>query len=243
MDRRHAVKLAASAALTSLGTSLIGPGPRPAVAQAAGSTAFTLPPLGYAFEALEPHIDTQTMRIHHGTHHAAYVRNLNAIVEKHPQLAKSPMEKTLASIGSLPADIREGVRNNMGGHWNHTFFWAVMTPGGAKSPSGRLKEAIDSSFGSVAGMQEAVNKAGLGRFGSGWAWLGVKRDGKLTVFSTPYQDTPHMIPGVRGAIIGVDVWEHAYYLKHQAARGAYLSAWWNAVNWDKAADNFNRLTI
>lgn len=244
MNRRDAVKMTASGALAALGASGVIPrsGSGSAAAQAGAAPAFALPPLGYAFEALEPHIDTLTMRIHHGTHHAAYVRNLNALVEKHPQLAKAPMEKTLAAITSLPAEIRDGVRNNMGGHWNHSLFWTVMTPGGAKAPSSKLKDAIDAAFGSVAGMQDAVNKAALGRFGSGWAWLGVRRDRKLAVFSTPYQDTPHMVSGVRGAVIGVDVWEHAYYLKHQAARGAYLTAWWNVVNWDKAAENFARAT-
>jgi Fe-Mn family superoxide dismutase len=241
MNRRDAVKLTASAALATFGPSAATLSAGPAAAQAPAQ-AFTLPPLGYAFDALEPHIDTQTMRIHHDTHHGAYVKNLNALLEKQPSLAQVPMEQTLAAISALPAEIQEGVRNNMGGHWNHSFFWTVMAPGGARAPSGKLKEAIEAAFGSVAAMQEAVNKAGLGRFGSGWAWLGLGTDGKLAVFSTPYQDTPHMVSGMRGgAVLGVDVWEHAYYLKHQAARGAYLTAWWNTVNWDKAAENFGRL--
>jgi Fe-Mn family superoxide dismutase len=242
MNRRDAVKLAAGAALATVSPSAVVLGAGPAAAQAPGSQAFTLPPLGYAFDALEPHIDARTMQIHHDVHHAAYVRNLNAIVEKHPALAKAPMEETLSSISALPAEIQDGVRNNMGGHWNHSYFWTLMAPGGAKEPGGKLKEAIDAAFGSVAGLQETVNKAGLGRFGSGWAWLGVRTDGKLAVFATPYQETPHMVSGMRGAVLGVDVWEHAYYLKYQAARGNYLTAWWNVVNWDKAAENFGRLT-
>lgn len=238
MDRRDAIKLAAGAAVVTIGSAAPV---LPAVAQGPGAAAFTLPPLGYAFDALEPHIDAQTMRIHHGTHHAGYVKNLNALVAKHPALAKVPMEETLSAIEALPAELRDGVRNNMGGHWNHSFFWQVMAPGGSKAPSGELKAAIETGFGSLAALQDAVNKAGLGRFGSGWAWLGVGRDGKLKVFSTPYQDTPHMVAGIRGAVLGVDVWEHAYYLKHQAARGAYLAAWWNVVNWERAEQNYKKL--
>ncbi len=241
MNRRDAVKLAASAALATIGPASTMLDARPAAAQAAGGGPFTLPPLGYAFDALEPHIDARTMQIHHDTHHAAYVRNLNALVEKDPALAKAPMDETLAKLASVPEAIRDGVRNNMGGHWNHSFFWKAMAPGGAKQPTGKLKAAIDAEFGSLAGMQDAVNKAGLGRFGSGWAWLGVRSDGKLGVFATPYQDTPHMVAGMRGAVLGVDVWEHAYYLKYQAARAAYLTAWWNVVNWDAAGEGFGRL--
>jgi len=241
MNRRDAVKLTASAALATIGPASSLLGSAPALAQAASGGPFTLPPLGYAPEALEPHIDAQTMRIHHGTHHAAYVRNLNALVEKHPAVAKAPMEQTLGNLAAVPEAIRDGVRNNMGGHWNHSLFWKAMAPGGSKAPGGKLKSAIDASFGSVAGLQDAVNKAGLGRFGSGWAWLGVRRDGKLAVFATPYQDTPHMVEGMKGAVLGVDVWEHAYYLKYQAARAAYLTAWWNVVNWDAAGESFGRL--
>ena len=240
MNRRDAVKLAAGAVLLPISEAAYRAAP--AAAQTPTPAHFSLPPLGYAFEALEPHIDTQTMRIHHGTHHAGYVRNLNGLVEKHPALATVPMEQTLASIGALPAAIQDGVRNNMGGHWNHSLYWQVMTPGGAREPSGNLKTAIDGTFGSIAALKEAVNKAGLGRFGSGWAWLGVGSDGKLAIFATPYQDTPHMVQGIKGGVLGVDVWEHAYYLKHQAGRAAYLSAWWNVVNWDHAAANFARLS-
>ena len=239
MNRRDAVKLTAGAALAAVAPAVPIVGVGHALAQA--PQAFVLPPLGYGFETLEPHIDAETMRIHHGTHHAGYVKNLNALAEKHAPLAKAPMEKTLAAIGKLPADIRDGVRNNMGGHWNHSFFWQLMAPGGAKEPPAKLKLAIEKSFGSVLAMREAVTTAGLTRFGSGWVWLGVGRDRKLKVFSTPYQDTPHMVDGIQGVVLGVDVWEHAYYLKHQAARGAYLKTWWNVVNWDKAEENYGRL--
>ena len=238
MDRRDAIKLTVSAAAVTIGSAAAV---LPAIAQGTQSDAFTLPPLGYAFDALEPHIDAQTMRIHHGTHHAGYVKNLNALAARLPALGKTPMEETLRAIATLPADLRDGVRNNMGGHWNHSFFWQVMAPGGAKAPSGALKTAVEATFGSVAALQDSVNKAGLGRFGSGWAWLAVGRDGKLQVFSTPYQDTPHMVADVRGAVLGVDVWEHAYYLKHQAARGSYLTAWWNVVNWNQVDENYKKL--
>lgn len=243
MNRRDSIKLAVGASAAALLPPLVGTGADAALAQTVAPPAFTLPPLGYAVDALEPHIDAETMRIHHERHHAGYVKNLNAIVTDHPSLAGVPMAKTLRTIDKLPAAIQDGVRNNMGGHWNHSFFWQLMTPGGAKEPTGKLKAAIDEAFGSVAAMQDAVNKAGLGRFGSGWAWLGVGAQGKLVVFSTGNQDTPHMVAGVRGAVVGVDVWEHAYYLKHRSARGAYLAAWWNVVNWDKASEVYEQLLV
>lgn len=241
MQRRNFMKVAASAAGGMWLVPLAGAMSGQALAQTPPAGPFTLGPLGYGFDALEPHIDAATMRIHHGTHHAAYVRNLNAIAAQHPALGQQPMEKVLADISSLPEAIRDGVRNNMGGHWNHTFFWSLMQPGGAMAPSGRLRSEIDASFGSVVGLQEAVNKAALGRFGSGWAWLGVGADKKLAVFATPYQDTPHMVTGMRGAVLGVDVWEHAYYLKHQAGRANYLKDWWNVVNWDVAGKAYDTL--
>lgn len=244
MNRRDLVKLTAGAVVAGgtpplvLGAALAQGTSPVAGAVSAKPAPFVLPALGYAPDALEPHIDATTMRIHHGTHHAGYVRNLNLLAEKYPPIATAPMERTLASIGNLPVAIRDGVRNNMGGHWNHSFFWDLMTPGGPKAPTGALNDAIISAFGSVPAMQEAMNAAALSRFGSGWAWVGVGRDRKLTVFSTPYQDTPQMIAGVRGAVLGVDVWEHAYYLKHQASRANYLKAWWNTVNWDKSSARF-----
>ena len=208
----------------------------PAPAPAAGP--YTLPPLGYAFEALEPHIDAQTMKIHHDNHHQAYVTNMNGLAPKMGDLAKLPPVEVVSKLSAVPEDIRGAVRNNLGGHWNHSFFWELMTPGGAKEPTGELKAAIDGAFGSFAGMTEKVNQAGLTRFGSGWAWLAVDKDKKLVVFNTPYQDTPHMEMMARGAVIGVDVWEHAYYLKYQNKRPDYLAAWWNTVNWEEINKRF-----
>ena len=229
-DRRHALKLTLGAA-AGLAAS------RAAVAQApAAKPVIALPPLGYANEALEPHIDATTMMIHHDRHHAAFVTNLNGLVERFPDLAtKSPAE-IMANPASIPEAVRGPVRNNLGGHYNHSFFWDLMTPGGAKAPAGDLKSAIDGAFGSVAAMQEKVNAAGLARFGSGWAWLVVNKDKKLDVMSTPNQDTP--LETGATPLIGVDVWEHAYYLKYQNRRADYLKTWWNVVNWDKAAGHF-----
>ncbi len=230
MHRRDMMKLVAG---TFAGTSFS----RAAFAQSAA--AFTLPPLGYAFDALEPSIDATTMKIHHDNHHAAYVNNLNGLVAKWPDLAKTPMEQILTNLASTPDDVRTGVRNNLGGHWNHTFFWDLMAPGGPKEPTEEVKSAINAAFGDVAGMKAAVKQAALARFGSGWSWLAVGKDGKLTVFSTANQDTPHMDLGAK-PILGVDLWEHAYYLKYQSKRADYVDAWWNTVNWDKVAANLKK---
>lgn len=196
--------------------------------------AFTLPPLAYATDALEPHIDAQTMEIHHDRHHQAYVDNLNKAIDGTDNADKS-LDELVKNAGS----ISPAVRNNGGGHWNHTFFWEILTPGGATEPSGKLADAINETFGSLDGLKEKVNTAGATRFGSGWAWLIVK-DGKLEVTSTPNQDNPLMdVAEVKGTpILGVDVWEHAYYLKYQNKRPAYLAAFWNVVNWDKVAEKY-----
>jgi superoxide dismutase, Fe-Mn family len=193
-----------------------------------------LPPLPYAKDALEPHIDALTMEIHHDKHHQAYVNNLNAALEKHPEIELS-LEDMLGNLAGVPEDIRGAVRNNGGGHWNHTFFWDLMTPGGSKEPVGSLKDAVMSTFGSAEELKAKLTAAGVGRFGSGWAWLVVK-DGKLEIVSTANQDTPLEL-GVK-AVIGVDVWEHAYYLKYQNKRPDYLGAWWSTINWDKAQANY-----
>ena len=236
MNRRQTLKLLAGAAAFAGSTTALG---RVAFAQAAA--AFTLPPLGYPYEALEPHIDTATMNFHHRNHHNAFIVNLNGLAGKYPDLtAKSP-EEIVSKLGAVPDAIRTAVRNNMGGHWNHTFFWDLMSPGGPKTPVGDLKNAIDGTFGGFDQMKAALKQSGVTRFGSGWAWLAVK-DGKLTVFNTPYQDTPHMDPNGAMPVIGIDVWEHAYYLKHQYQRGNYVDAWWNVVNWNKAAENFRKAT-
>lgn len=201
---------------------------------------FELPPLPYDVAALEPSIDSQTMTIHHDKHHAAYVNNLNAAIKDTDLDGKSLLD-LIKDINALPADKRGPVRNNGGGHWNHTMFWEIMGPGGGGAPSGELASAIDAAFGSFDAMKEAVNKAGIGRFGSGWAWVIVGADGKLAITSTPNQDNPLMsgIAEVTGQpILGVDVWEHAYYLKYQNRRPDYLTEWWNTVNWKAVADRF-----
>jgi Fe-Mn family superoxide dismutase len=194
--------------------------------------AFTLPPLPYASNALEPYIDQQTMEIHHGKHHNAYVTNLNAAIAGTEHENKS-LEELLANVSKLPV----AVRNNGGGHWNHTFFWNIMAPNAGGSPSGDLAAAIDAAFGSFEKFKEEFTKAAVGRFGSGWAWLVVLPDGSLKVCSTPNQDNPLMdIAEVKGTpIFGLDVWEHAYYLKYQNRRPDYVAAFWNVVNWNEVA--------
>ena len=234
MDRRQTLKLLAGAAAFAGSATTMG---RAVFAQA---KPFTLPPLGYPYEALEPHIDTATMNFHHKNHHNAFITNLNGLVDKYPDLATKTPEQIVSNLSAVPDAVRTPVRNNMGGHWNHTFFWELMTPGGAKAPTGELKSAIDGTFGDFDKMKAAVKQAAVGRFGSGWAWLAVK-DKKLTIFNTPYQDSPHM-DNAAMAVAGIDVWEHAYYLKHQYKRGDYVDAWWNVVNWDKAAANFKKAT-
>ena len=197
--------------------------------------AFTLPALPYAHDALEPYIDAQTMQIHHGKHHQAYVDNLNKAIA-----GTEHETKTLEELVKIAASISPAVRNNGGGHWNHSFFWQILGPAGGEAPSGHLAEAINSTFGSLDGLKEKMNAAGTTRFGSGWAWLLVK-DGKLEVSSTPNQDNPLMdIAEVKGTpILGIDVWEHAYYLKYQNKRPDYLAAIWNVINWKKVAEHFD----
>jgi Fe-Mn family superoxide dismutase len=201
--------------------------------------AHELPPLPYDYAALEPHIDEQTMRIHHDKHHGTYVTNLNAALEKHPELQDRSVEDLLRSMDSVPEDIRTAVRNNGGGHANHTFFWDIMTPGGPKEPPRELATAL-GKLGGLDSVKEQVNKAGVARFGSGWAWITTGRGGELKIESTANQDSPLM--EARTPILGVDVWEHAYYLKYQNRRPDYLKAWWNVVNWEKVAEAFARAT-
>jgi Fe-Mn family superoxide dismutase len=197
--------------------------------------SYTLPPLPYAFDALEPYIDAKTMEIHHDKHHAAYVTNLNKALEAQPDLAKLPIEELLAKINTVPEAIRTAVRNNGGGHLNHSMFWKIMKKDGGKEPTGDLASAISAAFGSFAEFKTKFNDAGTKRFGSGWAWL-LFRDGKLVIESTANQDNPIMDGGK--AVFGLDVWEHAYYLKYQNRRPEYLEAWWNTVNWQQVAENF-----
>lgn len=198
--------------------------------------AFTLPALPYAFDALEPHIDKQTMEIHHGKHHQAYVDNLNKAIAGTPNEGKS-LEELVAKAGS----ISPAVRNNGGGHWNHSFFWEILGPNAGGKPSGKLADAINETFGSFEALQEKINTAGTTRFGSGWAWLIVKDD-KLEVTSTPNQDNPLMdVAEVKGTpILGMDVWEHAYYLKYQNKRPDYLKAIWNVIDWKKVAKHYEK---
>ena len=196
---------------------------------------YELAPLPYPHNALEPNIDETTMQIHHGRHHQAYVNNLNAALEKHPDFQMG-LEDMLRDLSKVPEAIRGAVRNNGGGHYNHAFFWNLMTPGGASAPTGELAAAITAAFGGLDGLKEKMNAAGTTRFGSGWAWLVVNKDGQLEVLSTANQDTPLEL-GAK-PVLGVDVWEHAYYLKYQNKRPDYLGAWWGTVNWDKAEANY-----
>lgn len=197
---------------------------------------FEVPPLGYAFDALEPHIDKQTMTIHHDKHHAAYVTNLNAAIEKHPELAGKSAEDLIKDLNAVPDDIRTAVRNNGGGHVNHSMFWSIMKPGGGGTPTGPLADAISKAFGDFEKFKTQFNDAGVKQFGSGWVWLAKGADGGLKILSTPNQDNP-MSQGLQ-PVIGNDVWEHAYYLKHQNKRADYLAVWWNVVDWNAAAARF-----
>ena len=196
--------------------------------------AHELPALPYATNALEPHIDARTMEIHHGKHHAAYVTNLNKALESAPDLAAKSIDDLVKNIAAVPEAIRGAVRNNGGGHWNHSLFWSQMKAGGSE-PTGKLADAIGAAFGDLAGMKEKFAAAGVGRFGSGWAWL-ITTGGTLSIESTPNQDNPLM--DGKQAILGLDVWEHAYYLKYQNRRPDYIAAWWNVVNWSDVASRY-----
>jgi superoxide dismutase, Fe-Mn family len=242
MDRRKFLVKTGFAGAGLLGAGTIAPSllsvePRPDfksyLTMEDKPVAFTLPPLPYPFDALEPYIDAKTMEIHHDKHHGTYVSNLNKALEGHPDLQAKSLDDLLKGLDSVPENIRMTVRNNGGGAWNHTLFWQWMKKGGGGEPKSDLAAGINSSFGSFAGFQEKFKAAGLGRFGSGWAWLIVK-DGKLAIDSTPNQDTPYFLAGK--AVLGLDVWEHSYYLKYQNRRADYIDAWWNVVNWDKATE-------
>jgi len=198
--------------------------------------AYELPPLPYPKEALEPFIDAQTMEIHHGKHHAAYVTNVNKAIAGKPDLEKKTVEQLISGLDTLPADIRTAVRNNGGGHANHSMFWKLMAPKSGGAPSGKLGDGIKAVFGSLDAFKEKFEAAGLGRFGSGWAWLIVNKTGQLEVVSTANQDSP-LMEGNK-PVLGCDVWEHAYYLKYQNRRADYLKAWWNLVNWEEASKNY-----
>ena len=197
---------------------------------------FELPPLPYAYEALEPTIDTTTMQIHHDKHHAAYVNNLNAALEKHPEFETGSIWELVMKIDQVPEDIRTAVRNNGGGHANHSIFWGVMGPNAGGAPTGELADAINKAFGTFDDFKAKFKAAGVGRFGSGWSWLVLEKGGGLAVMSTANQDNP-LMEG-KGPLLGIDVWEHAYYLKYQNRRPDYIDAWWNVVNWDAVAKEY-----
>ena len=197
--------------------------------------AFTLPALPYDFAALEPHIDAKTMETHHGKHHQTYVNNLNAAIEKAPELASKSLDDLMQNVNTLPEAVRTPIRNNGGGHWNHSMFWQIMAPKAGGEPGGNLGAAIKSAFGDFAKFREQFSAAGVGRFGSGWAWL-INTGGKLSITSTPNQDNP-LMEGQK-AVMGLDVWEHAYYLKYQNRRPDYITAWWNVVNWKEVEKRY-----
>ncbi len=199
--------------------------------------AFTLPPLPYSADALEPSIDRQTMEIHHDKHHGTYVNNLNAALEKHPELQSKSLEDLLRAVNTIPEDIRTAVRNNGGGHANHSMFWQIMGPNAGGQPTGAIADALKSSFGSFDAFKDQFTKAALGRFGSGWAWL-IDQNGRLTIDSTANQDSP-LMEGKK-PVLGLDVWEHAYYLKYQNRRADYINAWWNVVNWTEINKRLTR---
>jgi superoxide dismutase, Fe-Mn family len=198
--------------------------------------AFTLPSLPYDFAALEPHIDAKTMEIHHGKHHQTYVNNLNAAIEKAPELANKSLDELMRNANTLPEAVRTAIRNNGGGHWNHSMFWQIMGPKAGGEPGGKLGAAIKSAFGDFAKFRDQFSAAGVGRFGSGWAWL-INSGGKLSITSTANQDNP-LMEGQK-AVMGLDVWEHAYYLKYQNRRPDYINAWWNVVNWKEVEKRFD----
>jgi len=252
MTRRQAIQR------TAFATAAVAAGSSVVTAQAQTPTAptgpFTLPPLPYALDALEPHIDAQTMQIHHGKHHAAYVNNLNKAVADSPELGKKTVDQLIADLNAVPEKIRTAVRNNGGGHANHTLFWQVMAKGGGGQPKGELAKAIDKKFGSFTAFKDELTKAGLSQFGSGWAWLCASNSKELSIQATPNQDSPMMLRpeeklfnkrfGLdlpKALLIGIDVWEHAYYLKYQNKRADYIAAWFNVINWDFVSERFEKL--
>lgn len=231
LSRRHLM-------MAATGLVAAAAAPRLAFAQApaaAPTGPFKLPPLPYPVAALEPHIDAKTMEIHHGKHHQAYVSNLNSFAKDNPKLASMPVPEVLGNLGDVPEAIRTGVRNNLGGHANHTMFWEIMGPNGGK-PAGEVLAAIDRDLGGMEKFQADFNAAGGRQFGSGWVFVTVSKDGKLAIETRPNQDNP-MMDGKR-ALLGNDVWEHAYYLNYQNRRADYLKAWWNTVNWNKVGERY-----
>jgi superoxide dismutase, Fe-Mn family len=239
MNRRQAIKTTtlASAALATLPGAIAQMDMPPTLISTAPQP-FTLPPLPYPYDALEPHIDARTMEIHHDKHHAAYVANLNKAVADFPDLGKKSVEDLMKELNAVPEKIRTAVRNNGGGHYNHSLFWQMMKKDGGGEPTGELAKAMDTAFASFASFKENFSKAALGQFGSGWAWL-VSDGGKLKIEPSPNQDTPLSMG--QTPLLGLDVWEHAYYLKYQNKRADYITAWWNVVKWDFVAERYSKL--
>jgi len=238
LPRRDFVRGLAGAALSA--TVVAGPVSTLLAADAPPSGPFKLPPLPYAYDALEPSIDKLTMQIHHDKHHQAYVNNLNTAIKDYPAFGSMSIDDLVKNLNEVPEKIRTAVRNNGGGHANHTLFWEVMGPKAGGEPKGKLADAINSAFGSFAKFKEEFTKAASTRFGSGWAWLNADKDGKLSIESLPNQDSP--LTSGKTPILGLDVWEHAYYLKYQNKRPDYIAAWWNVVNWDAVAKKYAAAT-
>jgi Fe-Mn family superoxide dismutase len=236
INRRQAIKTTAlaTAAIAVLPGAIGQTTPATSAASPAGGP-FTVPPLPYPFDALEPYIDARTMEIHHDKHHAAYVANLNKAVAEFPELGKKPVEDLLKDLSAVPEKVRTAVRNNGGGHFNHSLFWQMMKKNGGGKPSGELAKAIDEKFGSFSAFKDQFTKAAVGQFGSGWAWL-VLENNELKIEPSSNQDSP--VSGGKRPLLGVDVWEHAYYLKHQNRRPDYVAAWFNTVNWDYVTQRF-----
>lgn len=239
MTRRQVLKTTALASVafaagSPLRTANAQTTPGPAAKSSSGAP-FTLPPLPYAFDALEPYIDAQTMQIHHDKHHAAYVANLNKAVAQFPELGKKPVEDLLKDLNAVPETVRTAIRNQGGGHYNHSLFWQIMSKNAGGEPSGELSKAIDKKFGSFGAFKDQFTKAAVGQFGSGWAWL-VSDGGELKIESTANQDSP--VSKGQKPLLGLDVWEHAYYLKYQNRRPEYVAAWFNVVNWDSVSQRF-----
>jgi len=241
-DRREVMKAIGMTAIAGL----CGAAPKIATAQAAQITGgkpagpYTVPPLAYDYGALEPYIDTETMHLHHDKHHAAYVRNLNAALADHPDIAKQPVEELVKHLDRVPEAVRTAVRNNGGGHANHSFFWQAMQPHAPGQPKTELAKAIDAKFGSFSTFQEQFNKAALSVFGSGWAWLSLDDNKQLAIETTPNQDSPWMAG--RTPVLGIDVWEHAYYLKYQNVRADYIAAFYKVISWDFANEQYRSAT-
>lgn len=243
MNRRDALKITAAAAACATLSPLASAAAQAAPAVTPPGGPFTLPPLPYPVDALEPHIDARTMEIHHGKHHAAYVANLNKAVAEVPGLDQKPVEELLRNLDAVPEKVRTAVRNSGGGHYNHSLFWQMMSKQGGGQPTAELARAIDASFGSFSAFKEKFAESATKVFGSGWAWVTAEPGGKLSIESSPNQDSPLMLPSGSGKtiLLGLDVWEHAYYLKYQNRRPEYIAAWFNVANWDFAADRFAKL--